>query len=98
MLRQGRKRDPIWINFNAIKVNTSVESGDVGSTSKNTVPKAECKKCKKHLPILVARLKKHHEKCAVTPHSESEAEIEINSDSDDNRMDKNKNAGKTVLL
>lgn len=66
MSSQGRKKDPIWINYNQIKVNT--DRTDSAGRPK-AVAKAECKKCKKQLPILVARMKIHHEKCVCADNS-----------------------------
>lgn len=56
----GRKLDNIWIHYNKINLNTS--SG--------TSLKAECKKCRYQLSALVARMKRHHEKCAKSIDSE----------------------------
>lgn len=45
----GRKRDPIWENFDARKEKTGV--------------RAICKKCGKELQGLVCRLRKHISQC-----------------------------------
>lgn len=63
MSSSGRKKDPIWINFEELPVRPGVSGS-----------RAVCKKCRKEIQGIVARLKKHLSDC----YSESD-DVSINS-------------------
>lgn len=65
------------------------------NANNKAVPKAECKKCKKQLPVLVQRMKKHYAICSRKQAGDCEDDDEneiVEMDASDNEWKMNSNS------